>query len=198
MKKHIPVLQYANVPNVITTLGLFSGIAACYFLLQGNLRATIICLMASTLIDFVDGYVALKLDQQTSFGQYLDALVDFFVCCAIPAFMLNTLAANTVLMLVASSFYCACGLWRLAYYISVTAEDKHPYFTGLPVPGAMLLVVAPIWAATYHGLPAWVCFVGFFIAGALMVSSIRLKKYGVCQKLLCVLWLLFLATLIVF
>jgi CDP-diacylglycerol--serine O-phosphatidyltransferase len=198
MKKQFPVLQYANVPNLITTLGLCFGIAACYYLFQGRLRATIICLLLSTLIDFIDGFVAIKLNQQTRFGQYLDALVDFFVCCAIPAFMLNILTGNAVLMLAASAFYCACGLWRLAYYISVTAEDKHPYFTGLPVPGAMLLVVAPIWLATYHSVPVWVCIACFFATGVLMISSIRLKKYGICQKLLCVLWLLFLAAIIVF
>jgi len=198
MKSFFPALQYFNVPNAFTTLGLLFGIAACYLLAAGNVSGVIICLFLSTFIDFVDGFFAIKLNQQTNFGQYMDSIVDFFICCAIPVFMLYTLSGGSALTVTAAVVYCVCGLWRLAYYISVTAAEKQSYYTGLPVPGGMLLSVASIWLVTSFELPVWICTVVFVLTGLLMASSIKLKKYGLCQKLLCVLWPAFMVAVYVF
>jgi len=192
MKKYFPVVQYMNVPNMITTLGLFSGIVACYFVAQGMLRNAIICLFLATFLDLLDGFSAVKLNQQTKFGQYMDALVDFFICCIIPVLMLYAFAGISVLIVIAAAFYGVCGLWRLAYFISVTAGENHDYFSGLPVPGAMFSSVASIWLLAQHGFPAWFCAVIFFLTGLLMVSAARLKKYGVVQKIFWAMWLIFL------
>jgi CDP-diacylglycerol--serine O-phosphatidyltransferase len=197
MRKVFPVLKYANIPNLVTTLGLVLGIVSCSFLFQNNLRLAIIFLFSATLMDVVDGFIAKKLKQQTSFGQYLDLLVDFFVCAAIPVMMLFIYTEVSVLIIAASAFYGVCGLWRLAYFISVTAEENRPYFTGLPVPAALPLVVASVWLSVQYGLPAWSSVAAFFITGVLMISSIRFRKYGICQKTLAAVWLAFLIIVII-
>lgn len=193
MKKLFPVLQYMNVPNGITTLGLVFGIAACYFLLEGNLQGALVCLFFSMLMDLCDGFFADKLKQQTQFGQYVDSLVDFFICCIMPILIVYTFVGSYFILVLALVFYCICGLWRLAYYNLMEADD---HFIGLPVPGAMLLVTMAIWSVLNYGSPSWLVYLALFVTGLLMVSFIRLQKYGLWQKALWVVGLLFLAVII--
>ena len=190
MKKVFPALEYMNTPNFITTLGLALGVTACYFLTESNLKAIVLCLFIASFLDFLDGFVAMKTDCYTSFGQILDSLVDFFICCIIPAAAALVFLDAGVFLVATAAFYCACGLWRLAYY-HITAAKNREYYTGLPVPGGMLIVIAALWAALQYGLPAWVLIAVFALTGLLMVSYIKIKKYGICQKTLCVLSLVF-------
>jgi len=195
MKKYFPIFQYVNIPNLITTLGLVFGVAACYFLTEGSLQGTLICLSLAMLMDFFDGFFAGKLNSRTTFGQSLDSLVDFFVCCVMPVLMVLTFVGSSLTLICAAAFFCACGLWRLSYY-NVTAVEKRAYFTGLPVPGAALLAAIGIWAAAYYELFDWVLAAVLFLAGLLMVSFIKLKKYGLWQKALLVIGLIFLTAVI--
>ena len=193
MKKYFPVLQYTNVPNTITTVGLIFGIAACYFLAEGSMQGTLICLFFSALMDLIDGFFADKLKQQTQFGQYVDSLVDFFVCCIIPIGMVYAFIGNYLILFFALAFYCICGLWRLAYFNVMEAKT---YFIGLPVPGAMLMVAIAIWSVASYGLPFWIIAAVLFLTGLLMVSFIKLQKYGLWQKTFWVLGLFFLAVIV--
>ena len=189
MKKYFPALQYSNIPNAITSLGLIFAVAACYFLSIGSLRGTVVCVSISMLMDLVDGLLADKLSQQTRFGAYLDSFVDFFVCCVVPTMMVYTFIGSGALLFASLAFFCICGMWRLAYY-QVTASEKRTYFTGLPVPGGALLVTISMWSVVRYAMPIWVCALAFFTTGLLMVSFFRLEKYGLWQKGM---WLLGLA-----
>jgi CDP-diacylglycerol--serine O-phosphatidyltransferase len=197
MKKIFPVLQYANIPNLFTTLGLCFGIAACYYLSDSNLKGVLICLFFASLMDLVDGFFAVKLNRQTPFGIYADTLVDFFICCIMPVLMAYTFMGNGVLLMCSVGFYCICGLWRLANY-NVMATENQAYFTGLPVPSGMLLTSMTIWGAVQFDIPIWLCAIVFVINGLFMVSSIKLKKYGIWQKTLWVVCLMFLAAILFF
>lgn len=194
MKKLFPVLEYMNVPNSITTLGLVFGIAACYFLVSNNLQGALICLSFSMLMDLCDGFFADKLDQQTEFGQYVDSLVDFFICCIIPILLVYTFVGSHFILVAALVFYCICGLWRLAYFNTM---EKEGHFIGLPVPGAMLFVTMAIWSVLHYGSPSWFIYLTLFLTGLLMVSFIKLQKYGLWQKSLWVVGLMFLVVIIV-
>ena len=193
MKKYFPVLQYVNVPNMITTTGLLFGIVACYYLAEGNLQAALVCLFLSTFMDLIDGFFAGKLKQRTRFGQYMDSLVDFFICCITPVWMVYAFVGNHFFLIVGLAFYCICGLWRLAYY-NIIEADK--YFTGLPVPGAMMSVTIAIWGVHIYGLPVWVAAATFFIIGLLMISGINLRKYGLWQKAVAGIGLVFMVVVV--
>ena len=190
MRKYFPALQYSNIPNAVTSLGLIFGVAACYFLSIGSLRGTIICVSISMLMDLIDGLLAEKLKQQTRFGAYLDSFVDFFVCCIVPTLMVYVFVGSSLLLFCALAFFCICGMWRLAYF-QVTSVEKRTYFTGLPVPGGALLVSIAIWAVVNFDLPAWLCTLAFFLTGLLMLSFFKLEKYGLWQKLMWALGLAF-------
>jgi len=196
MDRYFPVLKYLNAPNMITTLGLVLGIFTAYFLTQGELRLAIICLFFAGVMDAVDGFVAAKLNQQSNFGRHLDSFVDFFTCCIIPVFMVHDMLSEYSLyplVVAALIFYCACGLWRLSYY-NITEGGK--YFTGLPVPGAMTIITIVIWCVVMYGLPLWAAAAAFFCVGALMISGIQLPKYGIWQKVMGVMGLVFLGVVI--
>ena len=193
MKKLFPVLEYFNIPNAITTVGLIFGIAACYFLIEGNLQGALICLSFAMFMDLIDGYLAEKLNQQTEFGQYVDSLVDFFICCIIPILLIYLFVGSHFILAASLAFYCICGLWRLAYYNAREADNT---FIGLPVPGAMLLVIISVWSVVNFGAPSWLVYVVLFSAGLLMVSFIRLQKYGIWQKALWLVGVLFFALIV--
>ena len=110
--------------------------------------------------------------------------------------MVKAFIGNSPLLIGAIAFYCICGLWRLAYFNVIAAENRS-YFTGLPVPGAMFLVAMSVWVVVYYNLPVWVCAVVPVIAGLLMISCIKSKKYGIGQKALWVMWLVFLTLIII-
>jgi len=188
-----PAIKHFNIPNAMTTLGMVFGIFAAYFLTQRDLRIAIIFLFFASVMDLVDGYVAARLNKQTEFGQYLDTLVDFFTCVIIPVWMVHDLFDSTPLIFGALIVYCMCGLWRLAYY-NIIEADK--YFTGLPVPGAMMSVTVAIWCVYIYGLPVWIAAVTFFVIGLLMISGISLKKYGLWQKVLAVMGVVFVVVVV--
>ena len=190
---YFPAVKHLNIPNAMTTLGMVFGIVAAYFLTQSDLRMAIIFLFFASFMDLADGYVASKLNKQTEFGQYLDTLVDFFTCCIIPVWMVHDLLGNHPLIVGALIVYCMCGLWRLAYY-NIIEADK--YFTGLPVPGAMMTVTIAIWCVHIYGLPVWVAAVTFFVIGVLMISGISLKKYGLWQKAFALVGLAFMVVVV--
>ena len=186
MKKYFPVVRHINVPNTVTTIGLACGIAACYYLLAGSLRSTLICLSLAMLMDLLDGFFAEKLNSQTNFGKSLDSLVDSFTCCIMPVLMAFNFVGTTPLLIGGAAFFCICGLWRLANF-NVTSAEGAKHFTGMPVPGAAMLAAMAMWAVVYYGLPVWVCVAAFVLAGFLMLSFLQLEKYGAWQK---VFWLI--------
>lgn len=194
MKKYFPILHNINLPNMVTTLGLIFGVMACYYLFEGKLRESLVCLFFASLMDLIDGFFAVKLNQRTLFGKYADSLVDFFICCIIPMLMAFVFLDGNFLLFLCLGFYCVCGMWRLANFNTITEKQTH--FTGLPVPGAMLFVTITIWFAHQYGSPVWVCMLVFFKTGLLMVSPLKLKKYGIGQKALWLVWLLFFSSII--
>ncbi|MCL2047290.1 MAG: CDP-alcohol phosphatidyltransferase family protein [Defluviitaleaceae bacterium] len=195
-----PALQHINIPNTITSLGFVFGIIACYFLTQARLREAIIFLALASTMDGIDGFVATKLNQQTIFGQYVDTLVDFFTCGIVPIWMVFDLLVgdaffDNIFIVLALIFYCLCALWRLAYYNII---ENHAHFTGLPVPGSMMIVTMSIWGVVTFELSVWPSVVAFVVIGVLMISGITLEKYGLWQKALSVMGLVFVGLVLFF
>lgn len=198
--KFFPALRHLNIPNAITTLGMIFGIAACYFLTQQDLQMAMVLLFCAGVMDLVDGFVATKLNQQTEFGQYVDTLVDFFICGIMPIWLVFDLLVSAdnpifdnIIIVAGLIIYCMCALWRLAYY-NIIEADK--YFTGLPVPGSMMVVSMSVWCVHTIGFPMWFSAAAFFIIGVLMISGIQLKKYGLWQKAMAAFSVLFLVLVI--
>jgi len=184
MKKYFPILKYVNVPNSITTFGLMFAVAAGYFMLEGSLKNTLICLALAMIMDVFDGFFASKLDRYTSFGQNLDSLVDSFVCCVMPMLMAFVFIGREPIFVVAGGLYCISGLWRLSHFnVMVQSQASDGYFSGLPVPGGAMLVSMALWLVVYFGLHELLIAGVMFLAAVMMVSTFKHAKYGFLQKL---------------
>ena len=180
MKKIFPPFEYLNVPNSITTLGLVFAIAACYFITKQAFVTMTICLFLSAVMDLIDGWFATKLNQHTILGKHIDTLVDYFTCVIMPVFiLLSFFESPSPIVLAGLVLYCICGTWRLSFY---NISGKSEYFSGIPVPASMMGIVITFWGIIVHGLPEWVIVIAFLIIGPLMISGIRLKKYGIWHK----------------
>jgi CDP-diacylglycerol--serine O-phosphatidyltransferase len=195
IKKVFPVLNHINIPAVITTLGLLMGAITAYFFFHGDLKWAILCLFFCGVLDLADGLVAARLNQITAFGRQLDSMVDFFTCCIMPIIIVYQFFHESLLIIITMGFYALCGLWRLAFFnIQATpAADSgtKKYFTGLPVPGAMMAVTMVFWTVLRFDLPGWVLALTFLVIGLMMISFVKLRKYGLWQQVMWVMGVAF-------
>jgi phosphatidylserine synthase len=193
-------MKHINLPGVITTLGLMMGAVTAYFLFHGELRWVILCLFICGVFDLLDGLVASRLKKVTDFGRQLDSLVDFFTCCIMPIIIVYRFFHESLFVIIAMGFYTMCGLWRLAYY-NIQAPSADPeakrYFTGLPVPGAMMVVTMVFWTVLRFDLPVWILAATFLGIGFLMISFVKLRKYGLWQQVMWLIGFAFVAYVIV-
>jgi len=65
-----------HTPNIITTYSLITGLASGYYLWKGYLGSFIALFLVSYLLDCVDGYMARRYNQITTFGDYYDHVSD--------------------------------------------------------------------------------------------------------------------------
>lgn len=80
MKKKI----IKNIPNFLTISRIIMTIISFLLLLNKNYKVVIILVIIATITDFLDGYLARKLNAQSVFGAKLDQISDkmftFLIC----------------------------------------------------------------------------------------------------------------------
>ena len=79
-------------PNIVTLLGLCSGVLAIYFALAQNYPAAMIAILWAVLFDWYDGIVARAMPRRSeshrSVGAHMDSLVDLVTSAVGPAVLL--------------------------------------------------------------------------------------------------------------
>lgn len=65
-----------NIPNALSLLRVLCVPVFCGFFISGRKAAGLTVYVASCVTDFVDGYLARKLNQVTAFGAFLDPVAD--------------------------------------------------------------------------------------------------------------------------
>jgi CDP-diacylglycerol--serine O-phosphatidyltransferase len=152
-----------HIPNILTLLNLFCGSVAVLFAVQNQFVAAALFVFLGILFDFLDGFVARKLDVQSELGLQLDSLADMVTSGLVPGIVMFKLIANAVntpnperfdtwnsslqLHGLESSFLPILGLlitlasaYRLATFN--LDEDQQDYFKGLPTPANTLLIIS--------------------------------------------------------
>ena len=108
--------------NQLTALGILAGLAAAGAILLGQFPAAIALILASRLLDGLDGAVA-RATAKTPFGGYLDIVGDFLFYVSVPlAFGLADPANLKPAMLLLASF-ALTGVSFLAF-ASIAAEQR--------------------------------------------------------------------------
>jgi CDP-diacylglycerol--serine O-phosphatidyltransferase len=153
MKKHIP--------NLFTSLNLFSGCIACVMAFEGTYLWVAVWIVVAALFDFLDGLMARLLGAFSPIGKDLDSLADQISFGMAPGLIVYRFAADNIsaagvidlAVLVPHIPYAAFLLTvfsalRLAKFN--TDERQTSSFIGLPVPANALF-----WVSFLYGASKW-------------------------------------------
>lgn len=189
MKKHIP--------NLITCLNLFSGCLAVQFAMYGDPVACSICIFASAIFDFFDGFAARLLHTTSAIGKELDSLADAISFGLAPA---------TLVFSMFKDYPYPEALFGIAPYIPFAGfiiavfsalrlakfnidERQHHSFIGMPTPANALLIVgianAPLlqmaWTTPVWGLVFLFALIG--ISSYLLVCELPMFSLKTSSKI---------------
>jgi CDP-diacylglycerol--serine O-phosphatidyltransferase len=194
---HIPINQL--IPNMLTMLSLCAGLSAIRYATLDRWEHCVYALMASAVLDALDGRIARLLKGTSQFGAELDSLSDLVAFGVAPAMVLYLWALQDAgpLGWVACLVFACCSALRLARFNVALHDGSKPpfaynYFTGVPTPAGAGLAILPLalsLALTDNGYEslAWLDAIiapWILLVGALMVSRLptfSFKKVQVPQ-----------------
>ncbi|PZW48292.1 CDP-diacylglycerol--serine O-phosphatidyltransferase [Humitalea rosea] len=182
------------IPNILTMLGLCSGLVAMRFALEGHWEQAASLIVVAAVIDGLDGRLARLLKATSRFGAEFDSLADFLSFGVAPAFILYlwTVSAMGPIGFVPCLLFAVCCALRLARFNAAldampTLAPKPAYaqsfFTGVPAPAGAGLALFPLFASLaldgwgWHGFAHVLRYPGFIalvlvLVGATMVSTL--------------------------
>lgn len=85
-------IQLFNVPNMLTAGNLIAGCISILFAISGRIELAALFIIIGALFDFLDGFAARMLKQQSPIGKQLDSLADIVTFGVAPAFIVFVLA----------------------------------------------------------------------------------------------------------
>ena len=184
--RRIQNLMRKSIPNLITLLNALCGWLAIYYSSKGAFDYAAGLLVIAAVFDFLDGFLAKRLNAFSKEGVLLDSMADLISFGAAPAlFILFRFESLDyfIPLVISSGFLFACALWRLVRYTLRAAEIK-PYFEGMPTPAMTLSVVGTSYFLTSltsleHSQEVLVAVVLSVILGLWMISKIPTLSFKV-------------------
>ena len=144
-----------NIPNFITILNLILGLLAISFLFQGQYTDLIIFMVyGCLLLDFMDGFIARKLNSTSAFGKQLDSLSDLISFGILPTLIIFLWfdANSSIPNLKYFSFLIiVCSAVRLAKFNVDNSNQLS--FNGLPTPANAFFFISLIHYSSCYNLP---------------------------------------------
>ena len=137
-----------SLPNLFTAINLMSGGIAVYGLITKIDFIVPICILVSIVCDFFDGFVARKMNIQSSIGKELDSLADVISFGLVPCFMLLRMFNPTMefktsliglLLFILPFTITVYSAFRLAKFNLETRDSE--YFYGLNTPSNTLMIL---------------------------------------------------------
>jgi CDP-diacylglycerol--serine O-phosphatidyltransferase len=174
MKKGIYIL-----PNGLTLCGMFFGFFSILSSIRGNFVHAAWFIMIATVFDGLDGWVARLTHSNSRFGIELDSLSDLVAFGVAPAVLLYkwSIAPFNRIGIAAAFLFTACGALRLARYNVQMGSTESKAFTGMPIPGAAMVVATLVlfYSELNHGIPDKSPYILFLtvVLSLLMVSTLR-------------------------
>ncbi len=118
------------IPSTITLLNLTCGFIA---IVLNDILWSPILIGLGGLFDFLDGFLAKKLNAISELGKQLDSLADLVTFGVAPAVLYyQHISPHNYLGIISASFIPAFGAYRLAKF-NISADQKDS-FKGLPIP----------------------------------------------------------------
>lgn len=169
------------LPNLITTASLFSGFLAVMWAVSGRFEHSAFAILASAVLDGLDGRVARLTNSTSDFGVQFDSLSDlvaFGFAPAVTIFLWQTKAFGR-LGLLASFLFLACAALRLARFNVQRGTISKKFFIGLPTPASACTLATLVLVIPYlpEGFPprtlAGIILGLVYVLSFLMVSRVR-------------------------
>ena len=139
------------LPNLLTMIGLCSGLTSMRFALDGRFGAAAVAITVAAAIDGLDGRIARLLNATSRFGAEFDSLSDFLCFGVAPGFTLYLWSLHRVGAwgYVPCLVFSVCMALRLARFnASLDGAPKPAYaynfFTGVPAPAGAGLALFPL------------------------------------------------------
>jgi len=174
--------------DILTLLGLAFAMLGIFSSMSGNPRYGIFCLMFAAMCDGFDGVVARKLQRSKAaefYGVELDSLVDIVSFGVLPVVIGWSLGNNGILNILIFVFYICCGVIRLAYFNTLSAEKSSEpgYFAGMPITTIAILLPLVYFTSERFNFTNGYRFV-FLIAGLFFILNIKIKKPNLALRIL--------------
>jgi CDP-diacylglycerol--serine O-phosphatidyltransferase len=129
------------IPSTFTFMNLFCGFLSIIKSTQGNYHAAAWLIVASALIDAVDGKLARWTGAESKFGLHLDSLCDVVAFGLAPAMLMHQSAFQSfpdMIGIPLSFLFVFGGVYRLARYNVINAELEEHAYMGLTIPIAAM------------------------------------------------------------
>lgn len=145
-------IRLFTLPNILTLANLMAGVLAVIATLdQHNYELALWLIVVAAVFDFLDGFVARLLNQQSPLGVQLDSLADDVTFGLVPALVMFDLYRNSVAQWVDNEvvmqwlglgvlLIAAFSVLRLAKFNIDTTQSTE--FVGLPTPANALLLIS--------------------------------------------------------
>ena len=166
------------LPNLVTTIALFSGFYAILASMDGKFEAAAIAIFVAMVFDGLDGRVARMTNTQSDFGVEYDSLSDMVSFGVAPAVVCYSWMLSDLGKVgwAAAFLYVSCAALRLARFnVQVESADSR-FFVGLASPSAAALVAGMVWVGNDvepSTATALLAFIVTAVAGLLMVVNCR-------------------------
>ncbi len=174
------------IPNLLTMLGLCSGLTGMRFALEGRFGAAAVAIVVAAVIDGLDGRLARLLKATSRFGAEFDSLADFVCFGVAPAFILYlwSLQSWHGYGFTPCLMFAVCMALRLARFNAAIDGPAHPaftynFFTGVPAPAGAGLVLFPL----FVGLEAQVMHWDWLLAAMQFPAVVAATLVGVAVLL---------------
>ncbi|QDH16403.1 CDP-alcohol phosphatidyltransferase family protein [Swingsia samuiensis] len=139
------------IPNILTMLGLCSGLSSMRFALNHYFAHAAVALVIAACIDGLDGRIARMLKGTSRFGAEFDSLSDFVCFGVVPPFILLLWCLQNAgrYAFIPCIMFTVCMALRLARFNASLDDDTKPdysanFFTGVPAPAGAGIVLFPV------------------------------------------------------
>jgi CDP-diacylglycerol---serine O-phosphatidyltransferase len=150
------------VPNLLTMVGLCSGMTAIRFAMEGRFGPAVVAIALAGAIDGLDGRLARLLKATTRFGAEFDSLTDFLCFGVAPTIVLYLWSLQKLhgFGFVPCLIFAVCMALRLARFNASLDSGPHPayaynFFTGVPAPAGAGLALFPLFVGLEAKSMGW-------------------------------------------
>lgn len=171
------------LPNLFTASSIFLGVVSIIVASNAMFEYSCWLIIASMVLDGLDGRVARMTRTTSKFGVEFDSLADVVAFGVAPAMLLYFYIGEEYgrYSVVVSALFVIFGAIRLARFNIATTESEPNSFIGLPIPSAAALVVLWILVDIKYGIfgieYSYILLGGTFVLSILMVSNIRYPSF---------------------